>query len=255
MLKRLLAVIVVVACAAGVVAYQATRPAKAPADPRPFVPSPRLFLDFSPSFRTSIADAYYLGMMQYYGTYHMDSQKLASLPAMSDLVTSLSPRFTTAYFFGSFALVDAGHPEAGKALLEKGFKANPDDWRFPILLGFFAYHYGHGRAAELEAAGWYQKAASMPGAPAYVSRLAAVLLGKGGAVKKAILLWGQVYAEGDKYSRQKAVAGLNRILPQGQAGPDEGGGAAVRHHAEGRVRRADRRALPGIRAVRPGAAG
>jgi len=38
---------------------------------------------------------------------------------------------------------------------------------------------------------------------------------------KAIDMWGQVYASGDKYSRQKAVTGLDRILPR-QAGPYEG---------------------------------
>lgn len=214
MLRRAITVLVVAVCAAGVVSYQATRPARAPGNPSPFVPSPRFFLDFSPSFRTSIADAYYLGMMQYYGTYHGKSAKLGSLAAMSDLVTSLSPKFTTAYYFAAFALVDTGHPELGYALLEKGFKANPDDWQFPILLGFFSYHYGHGRAKSLEAAGWYQKAAALPGSPDYVSRLAAVLLGKGGETEKSILLWGQVYAQGDKYSRKKAVDGLDRILPK-----------------------------------------
>ena len=40
--RRVIAIVVVVACAAGVVAYQATRPAKAPASPRVFVPSPEL---------------------------------------------------------------------------------------------------------------------------------------------------------------------------------------------------------------------
>ena len=54
--RRLLAVAVVVLCAGVVVAYQATRPAQAPADARVFVPSPQFFLDFSPSFRTSLAD-------------------------------------------------------------------------------------------------------------------------------------------------------------------------------------------------------
>ena len=28
-------------------------------------------------------------------------------------------------------------------------------------------------------------------------------------------MWGQVYADGDKYARQKAVDGLERILPDG----------------------------------------
>jgi hypothetical protein len=212
--RRISAVLLVAACAAGVVAYQMTRSTKTSANPRPFVPSPGFFLDFSPSFRTSIADAYYLGMMQYYGTYHGNTGKLSSLPLMTDLVTSLSPKFATAYFFGSFALVDAGHPEWGYALLRKGFKENPRDWRFPIMLGFFAYHYGLGSSKTLDAAKWYQEAAAIPGSPDYVSRLAAVLLGKGGETEKAVLLWGQVYVEGDKYSRQKAVDGLDRILPE-----------------------------------------
>ena len=51
---------VVLACAGGVVAYQVSRPARAPADPRVFVPSAAFFLDFSPSFRTSVADAYHM---------------------------------------------------------------------------------------------------------------------------------------------------------------------------------------------------
>ena len=65
MLKRLAAVLVVLACAGGVVAYQVSRPTRAPANPSVFVPSPKFFLDFSPSFRTSIADGYYLDMVQY----------------------------------------------------------------------------------------------------------------------------------------------------------------------------------------------
>ena len=63
MFKRLLAFMIVLACAGGVVAYQVSRPAAAPADPRVFVPSAAFFLDFSPSFRTSVADAYYLSMV------------------------------------------------------------------------------------------------------------------------------------------------------------------------------------------------
>lgn len=212
-MRRVVLAVVVLICALGVVTYQVTRPDRAPANPRPFVPSPEFFLDFSPSFRTSVADAYYLQMMQYYGTFHGKAAKLGSLDAMSELITTLSPKFTTAYYFAAFALVDTGHPELGYALLKKGFEENPDNWQFPILLGFFAYHYEFGDNPPLEAARWYQEAASLPGAPDYVSRLAAVLAGKGGDTEKSVLLWGQVYSQGDKYSRQKAVDGLERILP------------------------------------------
>ena len=217
MLRRIVAIVVVVACAAGVVAYQATRPAKAPADPRVFVPSPGFFLDFSPSFRTSIADAYYLSMVQYYGEHVNGDGRLDSLPQMVDLVTRLSPHFTRPYLFGAFGLMDAGRPDVSYKILRRGFAANPGNWRFPSYLGFFAYAFATNKDKDRIAADWYSKAAAIPGSPAYLKRLAAVLLGKGGETEKAVLLWGQIYAEGDKYSRQKAVDGLDRILPTDKA--------------------------------------
>jgi tetratricopeptide (TPR) repeat protein len=213
-LRRVLAMVVVLACAGVVVAYQATRPDRAPADPRVFVPSPRFFQDFSPSFRTSIADAYYLNMVQYYGEHVEGDGRLDSLPAMVDLVTTLSPHFTRAYLFGAFALVDAGRTDAAYAVLERGFKANPDDWRFPAYLAYFAYSYAQNEDKDLIAARWYEKAAAIPGSPAYLPRLAAALLSKGGDDEKAILMWGQAYLAGDKYARRKAVDGLERILPE-----------------------------------------
>jgi hypothetical protein len=213
-LKRAAGVILVLLCAAAVIAYQATRPERAPAGARVFVPSPKFFLDFSPSFRTTIADAYYLQMVQYYGE-HLKSGHLESMPAMVDLVTSLSPHFRRAYIFGAFALTDAGRPDLSVKLLEKGFAANPHDYTFPAYLGYFSYQYGNGSKQENEAAGsrWYRIAAAIPGSPPYLLRLAAVLAGKGGEEEKAVVMWGQVFAGGDKYARQKAVDGLDRILP------------------------------------------
>jgi len=215
--RRVVAIVVIVACAAGVVAYQATRPARAPADPHVFVPSPKFFLDFSPSFRTSIADVYYLSMVQYYGEHVNGDGKLDSLPAMVRLVTQLSPHFTRAYLFGAFALMDARQPGVSYEVLKRGFEANPGNWRFPSYLGFFVYAFASNKDKDRIAADWYSKAAAIPESPARLQRLAAVLLGKGGETGKAIQMWGQVYSAGDKYSRKKAVDGLDRILPADKA--------------------------------------
>lgn len=212
-MRRVLAIAIAVLCAGGVVAYQASRPARAPADPMVFVPKAQFFLDFSPSFRTSLADVYYLSMVQYYGEHVKGDGRLDSLPAMVRLVTALSPRFTRAYMFGAFALIDAGQPGVSYEVLQKGFEANPDDWHFPAHLGFFSYTYASNEDKARIAAEWYQKAAAIPGRPAYIPRLAAALLAKGGEQEKAVIMWGQVYADGDKYARQKAVDGLTRILP------------------------------------------
>lgn len=217
MLKRLGIVVLLLICTAGVISYQVTQVEPATADSRVWVPSPGFFRDFSPSFRTSIADAYYLGMVQYYGQ-HLTSGHLESMPAMTKLVADLSPKFKRAYFFSAFALVDAGHPDLGMQLLEQGFEANPDDWEFPALLGFFAYQYGTGLQKDLKAARWYQRAAAVPGSPMYMERLAAALLAKGGETEKAILMWGQVYSSGDEYSRERAVAHLDDLLPASKGG-------------------------------------
>lgn len=216
MLKRALLVALVLFCAGGVVVYQVSRPARAPADPRVFVPSPRFFQEFSPSFRTSIADAYYLMMVQYYGEHVAGDGRLDSLPAMTRLVTALSPRFTRAYLFSAFALIDAGRPDVAYDILQKGFESNPEEWRFPAYLGFFIYTYGEpGPEKNSVAADWYQKAAAVPGSPSYLPRLAAHLAAKSGEREKAIVMWGQAYLAGDKYSREKAVDEIRKLLPEG----------------------------------------
>lgn len=214
MVRKAVAILVVVACAAGVVTYQVTLPPRAPASPTVFVPSPKLFLDFSPSLRTSIADAYYLSMVQYYGEHVKSDGRLDSLPALVRLVTGLSPRFRRAYLFGAFALIDAGQPGVSYETLREGFEANPEDWRFPSYLGFFVYGFAGNKDKARIAADWYSKAAAISGSPAYLKRLAAALLVKGGETEKAILMWGQVYADGDKYSRQKAAEALDRVIPK-----------------------------------------
>lgn len=214
LLRRVAAVALVALCVGVVVAYQANRPAAATPDPVVFVPSPGFYKDFSPSVRATIADVYWLYAIQYYGEHAYSDHRLDSLPAMVQLVTTLSPHFRQAYFSGAFAMLDAGRPDVAYSMLERGFRANPSDWHFPSYLGFFAYAYGKGAHADVVAAEWYARAAQLPGAPAFVSRLAAELAAKGNETKTSIDLWTQVWCQGDKYAQQKAVTALNGLLPK-----------------------------------------
>jgi len=212
-MRRLLLVLAVLVCLGAVVAFQVTRPDRAASRPKVFVPSVSFFEDFSPGFRTSIADAYYLYMVQYYGEHIKSDGRLDSMVDLVNLVTRLSPHFIKAYQFGTFAMLDARQTPAAYDLLQRGVVANPDDWRLPAMAGFLVYEFGRGEAKDEVAAGWYAKAAAVPGAPAYLARLAATLTAKGGEREKAALMWAQVYADGDEYSRAKAVAALDQILP------------------------------------------
>jgi hypothetical protein len=200
-------------CVAIVVGYQLTRPERQAGSPRVFVPSATFFEELSPAFRTSIADLYYLYMVQYYGEHIEGDGRLDSMGDLVDLVTRLSPRFTKAYQFGTFALLDAGEGNLAYDALRRGIEADPEEWRLSALAGFLIYQYGQGETKNEIAADWYAKAAAVPGAPAYLDRLAAVITAKSGEVQKAILMWGQIYGEGDKYSRDKAVRELDELLP------------------------------------------
>jgi len=213
LLRRLVVLAVVAACVAVVIVYQSDRPAAAHPNPVVFVPSPGFYKNFSPGVRATIADVYWLQTIQYYGEHVKSDHRLDSLPAMVRLVTALSPHFTEAYFFGAFSMIDVNRADLAYALLQEGFRANPRDWRFPFYLGFFAYAYASGANKDAVAAQWYADAARLPGRPEFVPRLAAELATKGSATQTAIDLWTQVYCQGDRYARQKAVTALDKLLP------------------------------------------
>ncbi len=110
-MRRVVLALVALACVAAVVGFQVTRPVKAAGDPQVFVPSSHFYEKLSPSYRTSIADLYWLGIVQYYGEHIEGDRRLDSLSAMLDLVTALSPHFIEPYLFSTFALADAGQPQ------------------------------------------------------------------------------------------------------------------------------------------------
>jgi len=205
--------LVMLGCLAGVVGFQITRPAQSGADPAAFVPSPKFFRELSPSFRTAVADAYWLAMVQYYGEHVEGDREFDALPAYVRLVTDLSPRFERAYLFGAFALLDAGEGQEAYELLVRGARRNPQSWRIPATLGMLIYIYAGNEDKDALAAEWYQKAAAVPGSPDYLPRVAAELLTKGGEAEESILMWGQVYATGDTYARDKALVELDELLP------------------------------------------
>lgn len=212
-MRRVFVIVALLAGLAGVATFQLTQRHVANADARVFVPSSRFYLDFSPSFRTTIADAYWLSTVQYYGEHLKSDARFDSLGAMLDLVTELSPRFVRAYQFGAYALLDAGEGQKAYGLLQRGWRRNSDAWQLAAAAGMLVYMYGEGETKVQIAADWYRQAAAVAGSPDYVSRLAATLLQKGGERDKAITMWAQVYAEGDEYARQKAVTALDELLP------------------------------------------
>jgi tetratricopeptide (TPR) repeat protein len=171
----------------------------------------RLFL----SFDAVAADVYWIRAIQHYGRDRTSSRpdRFQLLNPLLDLTTTLDPYFNIAYRFGAIFL--SMEPPNGPdrtdqaiALLEKGLRQNPDRWQYAHDIGFIHYWYtGDYR----QAAGWFEKAAAMPGAPGWIQPLAAVTLVQGGDRAGARQLLGGLATSSEKYIRAAAERGLMQL--------------------------------------------
>jgi hypothetical protein len=108
-----------------------------------------------------------------------------------DITTSLDPRFNIAYRFGAVFLAEPypggpGRPDLAIALLEKGLRERPDKWEYMEDIGFVHYWYVHDYGG---AARWFKKAGEVPGAPWWLTSLAATTLAAGGDRQSSRVMW------------------------------------------------------------------
>ena len=206
-------VVVALAFLAGAVQLQATRerlfpPSSGDAHAM-YLRSATAVRRLSGAYTTLAADGYWIRALQYYGGTKLRLQERAWIPKpppmlaaptsddysllypMLDLATSLDPRFTIAYRFGAVFLAEAqprgaGRPDLAVALLEKGIRAQPDKWEYMEDAGFVHYWYEHNYQA---AAGWFQKASEVPGAPWWLRSLAATTVAQGGDRRSSRVMW------------------------------------------------------------------
>lgn len=94
---------------------------------------------------------------------------------MLERVTTIDPHFTLPYFFGGIhVLMNTGNIEASCRLLEKGYRFNPEQWRFPFYLGWISWMY----KGDIRSAHTYMlQAIKLPGCPEYVGTLLAGITG------------------------------------------------------------------------------
>jgi len=136
------------------------------------------------AYNTLFADLYWLRAIQYYGGIKQRLDHLGALPPIEpppalaadafpllypllDITTTLDPRFSIAYRFGSIFLAEpyprgANRPDLAITLLEKGLKERPDKWQYLEDIGFVHYWFLHDFKTASE---WFGKAADVPGAP------------------------------------------------------------------------------------------
>lgn len=148
-----------------------------------------------------LADLYWMRAVVYYGGQRLMTSAPPNydlLYSLLDLVTTLDPRFNIAYRFGAIFLAEAypsgpGRPDQAIALLERGIERT-GRWEYMHDIGFVHYWWLRDYPA---AARWFDRAAAVPGAPAWLKPLAATTLAAGGDRRTSRQLWVQLLNASD----------------------------------------------------------
>src|SRR6202162_3187219 len=96
--------------------------------------SSKLVKGLSLEYAPLMADIYWTRVVQYFGNKHAGKQvDLRLLWPLLDVTSVLDPHLMPVYHIGSMFLSDAaprgaGRPDLAVELLERGLKANPDQW-------------------------------------------------------------------------------------------------------------------------------
>lgn len=109
------------------------------------------------------ADYFWLRTIGYFGGQYMADKRYPWLAHILQLVTDLDPRFSIVYYFGGIVLAMEAHQvDESNALLAKGMRHLPDNWKFPFFIGFNHFFF---KGDFLAASGYIEQAARLPGIP------------------------------------------------------------------------------------------
>lgn len=182
-----------------------------------YVRSPEAMKRMALSYAPLVADVYWIRAIQHYGGTKRSTAEVKNyslLYPLLDLTTSLDPLFNVAYTFGAIFLAEPapggpGRPDQAILLLEKGLKAQPDNWRLLQALGFVHYWWYEDYKT---AAHWFRQAAERPGAPIWMAPLAAVTEAQGGNRDGSRQMWRHILdTETDEWFRNEAARRLQQL--------------------------------------------
>jgi hypothetical protein len=167
-----------------------------------YLPSGRHLKTLTLGFSNLAADALWIKAIAYFGGHALTDREYPWLFHILDMVTTLDPPFRYPYVFGGIVLsVEAESSDKSIALLSKGMLQYPGDWRFPFYIGFNCFY--HQQNPE-KAAAYMRYAASLPGRPQYLPRLAASLMAESGRLQAA-LFYLETMAAGSRDENERAM--------------------------------------------------
>lgn len=156
-----------------------------------FLPPADILRVASLGYQGVVADFIWLQVVQAMGERKVSAEAGRWIYRALDVVTTLDPKFVQAYEAGGLALCTlVVLPEESNALLKKGMKNNPHVWQLPFYLGInYYFEFGDDEKAGESVA----LAARLPGAPEYLSGLAARLYVSAKAPQNAVELLASLY--------------------------------------------------------------
>lgn len=157
-----------------------------------FVPSAQAVSLVALGYDQLVADFYWLAFVSYVGDSAAraeDHYRLAD--KYLDLVTGLDPRFTQPYWFCAFTVgSDQNRPLRANEILERGIRANQNNWYLPYIAGINLYLFAHD---EVGASKYYQAASKFPDAPKWLARQSEILAARIPSSIKEINTWDAIY--------------------------------------------------------------
>jgi hypothetical protein len=148
-----------------------------------------------------MADWYWLKTIQYYGGGD-PSGEYRKLGELFHLVTDLSPKFAAAYQTGLLILPGEGFVDEALALGAKGQKNLPEKWEIPYYTGL-VWHIS--KKDYTRAAQEFERAASLPNAPANTKLFAAIYYKEAGTRQTAYELFKTLYeTSSDDFAKERA---------------------------------------------------
>jgi len=162
-----------------------------------------------------VADVYWIRTLQYFGQKVLDQKtrirdvrniRMDLLAPLLRVVVDMDPHNITAYRFGAIFLPDVDPPEA-VALLERGIRENPDQWRLYQDLGYIHWQMGnYEKAAEV-----YQAGSEIEGAMWWMRDIAGVMKIKGGERKLARSIYSTYLKDENEMVRTQAETRIKQL--------------------------------------------
>ncbi|HEU0177064.1 MAG TPA: hypothetical protein VFV58_22605 [Blastocatellia bacterium] len=232
MMKRLMWPILLVVFLAFSVGAQnwvdSQRRAPLTADETLYISSGEALKRASLGFDGLMADIYWIRTLLYFGeeferqrgaNQYFDVSRLKLLQPLLDITAELDPKLIAAYRFGAVFLPDVD-ADAAIRFVERGIRNNPDEWRLYQDLGFALWRRNHFR----EAAEAYAQGSGLPGAPAWMNAMPALMMAKGGEIETAREMFLRLYQESDdpfvKRVCEEQLMLLDQNMPQRHGGAE-----------------------------------